>query len=943
MKFRITSLLAVTSALAISTAASAQSATKAADNDKTEITNEDIVVTGTLVRGIAATGASPISVSQASIKETGATNVAQVLDSIPQLGTFNNLQQPRGNSQEVSVNRPNLRNLPGFNTSGGSTTLVLMDGHRLVGMGNASTSPDPDVILPGIIDRIEIIPDGGSAIYGSDAVAGVLNFITIKRFDGVKVDASYGFADNYYRYDGSITAGKDWDSGSLFASYNYAKSDELLGRDRDFVRTFPDPATGLLSLECAPGNVLSADPRGTLASRIYTSNGFTRGSANECDLSDNATIFPSSERHSAFVGLTQQLNDALTFEVRGYYTNRQTRVQNGPFTYNQLTTPLANPAVPGAVSPFAIGPFFTGRLPFAQFVSGQFGASDALRTDISLDTWGITPTLTADLGAGFQLRLLGSYGQSVANFRGTAVNPLALINAIQTGRGSFAPPFGVTGGLFNPYDPSSASPDVLAAITNFQQFGRTRQTFHNERAIIDGGLFSLPAGEVKIAVGLENAYEGFNTQNGVTVPGFQNTGFAGTAIIPAHNAIPRFNVSRTIRSVFGEVVAPLLKTDGGTSLTVSAAGRYDDYSDVGDTFNPRFGATFKPVPWMSIFGAWGTSFNAPSLADDENAGPSSVFVLGGAAAQFFSPPPELVASGRYPAYDGRFIVAERGNAPNIQPQEATTWTLGFDVEPPFIPGLSFGGTYYNIRYNNQIGLAPFETPNLLYQNFPNLITTGPTSAVNAIVANAIANADVLNIQGGSANPSPGSVYAFLDARKRNLGRVQVDGLDFRLNYRKETGFGAIFANANGTYTLNLDRSNTATSAFIDQISLDQNRFSLRSTLGAEVGALQGQITWNHRKGYNLSTLAGFAGTTLSGQTFTTQSAVSDFNTFDLFFKFDVPGEGLAQDLVFTVNVQNVFDTDPPEFRGGDQVLGRRGTANGATLGRFTSIGLSKKF
>jgi iron complex outermembrane receptor protein len=166
-----------------------------ADGDAAS-SGDDIVVTGTLVRGIAPPGANVIGVTAAAIEETGATNVNQVLQTIPQLASFGNLQQPLANSNEVAVNRPNLRSLPGFNTSGGSSTLVLMDGHRLVGMGVTSTSPDPDIIPPGILERVEIVPDGGSAIYGSDAVAGVMNFITIKRFNGVKVYASYGIDDD---------------------------------------------------------------------------------------------------------------------------------------------------------------------------------------------------------------------------------------------------------------------------------------------------------------------------------------------------------------------------------------------------------------------------------------------------------------------------------------------------------------------------------------------------------------------------------------------------------------------------------------------------------------------------------------------------------------------------------------------------------------------------
>lgn len=120
------------------------------------------------------------------------------------------------------------------------------------------------------------------------------------------------------------------------------------------------------------------------------------------------------------------------------------------------------------------------------------------------------------------------------------------------------------------------------------------------------------------------------------------------------------------------------------------------------------------------------------------------------------------------------------------------------------------------------------------------------------------------------------------------------------------------------------------------------RLRMRATLGAEYGNLLGQISWTHRGGYELSTPAGFNGTTLSGQTFVPQTNVDAFDTFDLFFKYDVPGDSaIAKDLSFTLNVENLFDSAPPVYRGFGSSAG--GTINGSTIGRFVKIGVSKKF
>lgn len=241
MKLKQAIALAGTSLLAISMPAYAQDA----EADKTD-SSADIIVTGTLVRGVAPAGTNVVSVSQAAVEATGATTVAQLLQTIPQMGSFNDLQRQVGGSNFVTTNRPNLRDLPGFTTKGNSATLMLVDGHRVVGMGVSVTSPDVDIVPPGIIERVEVVPDGGSAIYGSDAVAGVINFITRKDFKGIEADARYGFGEtNYHTFDANVTAGHSWDTGNVFVSYNYSYNSTFFGRDRDYARMYPINVTGI--------------------------------------------------------------------------------------------------------------------------------------------------------------------------------------------------------------------------------------------------------------------------------------------------------------------------------------------------------------------------------------------------------------------------------------------------------------------------------------------------------------------------------------------------------------------------------------------------------------------------------------------------------------------------------------------------------------------------
>ena len=887
--------------------------------------NEEIVVTGTLVRGVAPPGANPISVSTQAIQNIGATSVNQVLQTVPQLASFGSLQQPLANSPEVAVNRPNLRNLPGFNTSGGSSTLVLMDGHRLVGVGVASTSPDPDVIPPSVIERVEIVPDGGSAIYGSDAVAGVLNFITRKRFDGVKVDASYGFADNYYSWDANIIAGKDWGSGSFFAAYSYSKSDELLGIDRDYIREFPSANySGVLTrqLTC-PG--AANFTYGSVVNRVNSTGvPFTANSVNDCDGSDYATVFPSSQRHSVFAGLTQQLDDNTTIDVRAYFTRRTTQIRNGNYIYQYAySSQQGNPAPAPYNDPL-------NAADNSPTVYGSFGPLGAATSDIKISTWGVTPTITRKLGDNFQLRVLYSYGESDSSFITHGVNQDAVNRA-------------VTLGVFDPFRPDLAAPGVLNAFTNFENFNHTIQSFHNVRAVVDGDLVELPGGAVKMAAGVEYMRESFRSNYGNAIPGFENTGYVnggGNDVIPSLAALPRFNLSRNVTSVFGEVIVPFFgsgnATPGIEQLTLSLAGRYDKYSDFGDTFNPRIGLTYKPFDWLSLRGAWGKSFNAPSLADDDAAAGSTVFVLP-CSAIGLCPPADLIANGQYPAQNpgqGN-IVAVRGNAPGIQPQTATTWTLGFDARP--VTGFSFGVTYFNINFRNIIGLAPFENGATLYRDFGQVINDNPTQAeIDAIYGLRLLPGNSCGRCFGT--PTAANTYAVIDARKNNLGSVKVSGLDFNLNYRYEAGFGALFFGTNGSYTLSNKRSPSAGRPFVEQVNFNNSKLRMRTTAGAEVGPVTGQLVWNHQSGYPLFPTVGVAGFALTPQTM-----VSSFNTFDLLLRYDMKGEGFGKDLSLRLNINNLFDAAPPTYIAFDNVAGRRGTANGGTLGRFVQFGISKQF
>lgn len=899
-------------------------------------TSTEIVVTGTMIRGVAPGGTNVIGVSQESVQETGASTVSQLLQTIPQFGSFNSFQAPIGGGNFQTTNRPNLRNLPGFTTTGSAATLMLVDGHRIVGMGISSTSPDADVIAPGAIERIEIVPDGGSAIYGSDAVAGVINFITRKNVNGVEADARYGFADNYHTFDANLTAGRTWDTGSLIVSYNYSQHDAIFGRDRDYVKLYPANIAGIAvpvtSLECSPGNVQALSPGAagltplgvyglpytpaTAASRLNVTN--------QCDPSDFASIYPKEHRHSVFAGLNQQLSDRLEFDVRAFYMNREMVSALDPYRVTTLIAPF--PGIEGvAFSPFAGAHNATGGFEFHNVSYVLGGPQDGRRAHVSLETWGITPTFTYDIDGNWRARAMASYGESVTEQHTTDPNLAAL-------------PLAIAAGLINPYDPASSDPAAIGVFTNFENFGRAEQQQFNTRLVVDGDLFTLPGGAAKIAAGAEYLRSDLDSQKGNAVPGFQNQGFPaqlvnGIVVAAPVPALPIYKLDRNVKSLFAEVVVPVFGADNATGglqeLTLTAAGRYDKYNDVGDTFNPKFGVTWKPVDWVRLRGAWGKSFAAPSLADSAQADPTSLNWASGATFAFLVPTPLLVAQG-YPApVAGQNSIVLLGSKPGIEPQKATTWSAGVDIDPPMLPGLRLSATYFNIKYKGVIGIPPFTNQSTYFEFFNNSFVVNPTQAqIDAALAGAATT------QGSACAPQPSCVYIIQDVRKQNLGEFNLDGIDFSASYATATSFGSIDLNVAGSYELNRKQSQSPTAPLADQLTANNSRLKMRSSVGTNIGNLRAQATWSHSQGYDISPALPVP---------SAQTKVASFNVIDLFFRYEVPGQGFAKDLSFTLNVNNVFDEDPPVYKAQSLTLANSGFANGATVGRLLQFGVSKKF
>lgn len=865
--------------------------------------DRDIVVTGTLVRGARPVGSNAISVGQAEAKEQGATTANELLATIPQVtNLFNNVPSSYLSiaQNQIQVVRPNLRNLSP-NTGSSASTLVLFDGHRVAGVGVTQSSVDPDLIPTGAIERVDVVTDGGSATYGADAVGGVINFITRKRFDGLKLDIRRGFADDYRTLDINTTAGKDWGTGSLFVSYMHQQNDAIFGRDRDYIRQVDYNTANQTPMgrQCSPGNVSVPGPVVFTIPGVITIFGpganyaipnLATPGVNACDPSDDKSFVPSARRNSAIAGLHQELNDAITIDLRAFYGERRTKsynVMRGDATVtptNAFYRPAsANPAANQTVA-FSFAPVL---------------GSESAPSGTSFEEWGANAEIAADITSNWQLRTLLNYSRSSSNYYIAGLNQTLLAAA-----GSASDPSAAV----NFYDPASTpNLGVIRAIADSETAGQSKDELINARAIVDGVLATLPGGDIRLALGYEFMHDNF-----------QQRVAPANAVRGAVNRVGYVPYTRTVHSAFGELQVPLVAEANRMgliySLDLAGSIRYDDFSDFGSTTNFKLGATYKPVRWLGLRGNYSTSFNAPSPVDQLGSLRNTIS---------FFPFNAFVRPGDTPVASG--TLALQGSTPNLKPQTAKTYSFGADIDP--FDGFHASVNYYRVKFKNLLNI-PTSNP-AIFTNFPNNVVTN----VNGLTADQIRAFGQL-APNGAAVVEPliaagRPVYETVNFLVGNYGDLNVSGLDFAANYQHATGFGGIDAAVSGNYTLTRKSKVSPASPEVNLLDTDSSRLQLQASIGADVGRFRAQATLNHNSGYDVTRSSALP-----------QDHVGSFNTVNLYFKYDVPGDSWAlKDLSFTVNVNNVLDTDPPLYLSSAD----NGFVNGFTVGRLVMLGVSKKF
>lgn len=844
-----------------------------------------VVVTGTSIRGVRAVGSPGLSLNRAAIAASGASNSSEIARSLPQVINLGADESRLSGAQDGSANttRTSGINLRGI---GNEATLLLVNGRRVAASGVIKSLSDPNQIPAAAIQRMEVVLDGASAIYGSDAVAGVVNIITRSNVDTAESTLRYGSADGMNQKIFSQTYGKTWESGSAFVAFEHNDRSSLSAKARPFFSNDLRPygGTDQRSTQSVPGNIL-------IGSAIYplpagqngvglTPGQLSAGSGNRFDAGTEGDFLPSQKRDTIYGNLYHRFNEQLEVYYEGLYSKRD---------YNQRVAAFgANLNVP-ASSPYYVRP--AGAAPgTSETVAYRFEFDDVDRNlggreNNSQHALGFT----YGLNGGWEINSSLSYGKSDA-----FVHRVGLINAV-----SLSP--ALANGSLNPFSATAGSNPAFATLAAHRdQTGlNTDGSFAFK---VDGPIANIGGGDVRLAVGTEMRHVGFEqglTQN-VTTP----------TPTPAFSKVEN---ARNVKSVYSEIFVPLIGAGNSNALAkrldLSVAARYERYSDFGSTTNPKIGLRWTPVDVVTFNSTYGTSFRAPSLVD--NLGSLTGLSLTNVFIQNFTDPTAAPGALR------RGVFINGGNA-TLKPETAKTWSFGAELKPA--RGLHLTASYYKIDYTNRIDVVPATalTNESLYA--PYIVRNPSVELVNSYLASP-------NLQ--SARENPANMLVIIDGRRNNLGSLRQKGIDFDGRYSFASPIGNWMLGYNVAKILKLSRSSAPGLAFADVLDTFGNPVSLRmrASVGWKAGAWSANAFANYTGGYVNNALVPNA--QVPSMT-TTDASIS--YTFEKNAAYGLGG------VLLTASAQNLFDRAPPVVINGANSWDSQ---NASAIGRFVSVALTK--
>ncbi|MGR4891154.1 TonB-dependent receptor domain-containing protein [Sphingopyxis sp. LARHCG72] len=905
----------------------------AQDAAATEEASEDtIVVTGSRIGRPELEGSSPVQVlGEASILQQGSQNISDVLNEMPSIGTGIGRTNSNFLTSGNGVATVNLRNL------GNNRTLVLVNGRRVAAGLGGTSAVDINNIPTDLLQRVEVLTGGSSAVYGSEAMAGVVNFILKDDFEGIRGRAQAGITDegdngrqmlgltvgkNFADGRGNITLAGQYDRDTGLRSYKRAISAE----DVPFRSGFTPQGRFFVG-----DTSYTYDPAGNLKEGYNAPvDGYNRNG-------DRYIAVPL-ERYLLNGLAHYDINDSLTFFAEGTYAKVKSRSRLEPYAFDNSDAQLPdgtmlpglafdNPFIPqalldraAALNSDANPDNNVSEIGFTKRFNGVFDRSNRADREFYRAVAGLRGTLFGD----WKWDAYYNRSQTVENtasetalrdrlyyaLDAVGTSPATAVCRDAAARAAGCKPFNIFGA-------GTASPESVAYITNNGQLSTYKAKINQEVFAFNtsGSVFRLPGGDVKVAGGIEHRTERSSevydaaTQTGNTLS----------------NMLANTTGKYRVFEAYGETVVPILSdVPFAEYLGLEAAVRYGDYYDtVGSVWSYKIGGDWAPTSDIRFRAVYSRATRAPNIGELYQ-GASQTFPSGlvdpcngvtatsnreGSNDAYCRTIPgiaqQIAANGvfRYnPNSDTQSIEGEDSGNLNLKEETAKTWTAGVVFTPSFVPGLSVTVDYFNIKVKDAIQLIPRQS------SVNECVMSGGTSPLCALIVRE---------QVGTPRPrTPGTLYQ-INAYPINSANIETAGVDVQARYKTSWGEDS-----------SLDVALLYT--YLDKLTL-------QSFAGGDVQDNRGQLDGDGRLGAGFKHRANLSVTYQTGpfslnwrtnyqskmqDTLGGNPGLGDENSIKAYWYHDVQARfAVDKDrLEFYAGIDNLFDKKPP-------VINQNGASN----------------
>ncbi len=846
--------------LAMSASASAQTADPAPASTTQKV--EKIEVTGSSIKRIDGETALPVQViTREEIVRGGSTTAAELLTKI----SANSAALTDGASfSDIAGQRgfagANLRGI------GVSSTLILLNGRRVANFASPGSASGVDLnsIPSAAIDRVEVLKDGASAVYGTDAISGVINFITRREYQGVDLsaytsDTQHGGAGKTILTASAGFGDLNNDRFNLFGVLDYQDNKTLRSGQRGWIKGAYQPD---INLDVASSNTYPANYRRTRASgsatgsrlnpsapacnppaTLYAAGSFVGPNACYYDYMQDTEIFPASERLSFLGRGNFALDTDTTLFVEGLYSKTETLYRISPLTITNLNYPANGRYYPAS---HAAANSVTGPIRLNYRLTEAGGRTNEVESDTQRIVAGIK-----GLAAGWDY-------DAAVNYSKSNVVDAYVDGYVRTS--TFDAAF-LTGNI-NPFGPTDAAGLALLNGTKIRDNARdssgTTASFDFKAT---RSLFALDGGDAALAVGLESRREKLD---------FTPSALLAAGEIRGDGAASAFSGKRDVNAVFGELSLPVTK-----SLELQAALRHDKYNgNIGSTTNPKLGLRWTPAKEMLVRASYGSGFRAPTLADLYTP------VRTGQTNGIYNDLLGCIKVGAIdnttnPDYCGIQPTKLRGGNPDLKPEKSRQYSLGLVLES--VKNVSVSLDYWKIEKRDVITYSEgafFENP-VFYSRF---------------ITRAAADPTLPGI--------PGYILS-IDARPRNTATLDTSGIDIGVDVRVPTSIGKFGVSVNGTYVL--DYKTGGDGSFVDGVGKFSNdqvvqRWRHLATFNYDNGPWAATLSQTFYLGYKDQNPLP------NGQ----PRRVGSYELWDLSGSWAV-----TKELKIRLGVKNLFDRNPP--------------------------------